>query len=155
MQLVRIAVPAKEGENPFLLLGGEEAFAMMVAVVGGVSAQVGLDVVAQGRVVFPFHLGKKGLEAVGGVDDARWPEAGAGVALAGGGIDCRAHHPAVGEVLAGKVACATVGHRAVGLEAAVVGRRNLVGGQWDVCFHNFVVDRLMVGLSPYKSSVFI
>ncbi len=129
VQPVRIAVAAEEVDNPLLLLGCEEAFAVVIAVVGGVSAQVRLDAVAQGRVVFFLHFGEEGAESVGGVDDARLFVAYAGVALACRGIDGRAAYPSFGKVFSGEVAGATVRLRAVALKAAVVGRGNLFGGQ--------------------------
>lgn len=138
VQFVRISVAAEEGDNPFLLFGREEAFAVVVAVIGGVSTQIGLDAVAQGRVIFLLHLGKEGAEAVCGVDDARLFVALAGVALAGRGIDGRPRHLAFGNMLAGQEAGAVVRFRAVALEAAAVGGGNLFGGQWDVCFHRFL-----------------
>ena len=62
-------MPAEEVDDPFLLLGCEKAFAVVVAVVGGVSTQIRLDTVAQRRIVFLLHLGKEGTETVGGVDN--------------------------------------------------------------------------------------
>ena len=52
----------EEVNNPALLLGREEPLAAMVAVIGGISTQVSLDTVAQGRIVFSLDLGKDGLE---------------------------------------------------------------------------------------------
>lgn len=131
---------AEEVENPLLLLGREETFAVVIAVVGGVSAQVCLDAVAQGRVVFLLHLGEEGAESVGGVDDARLFVAYVGVALACRGIDGGAAYPSFGEVFPGEVAGATVRLRAVALKAAAVGRGNLFGGQYNVCLHILVSD---------------
>lgn len=140
VQPVRIAVAAEEAENPLLLFGREEAFAVVIAVVGGVSTQVRLDTVAQGRVVFLLHLGEEGAESIGGVDDARLFVAYAGVALACRGIDGGAAYPSFGEVFPGEVAGATVRLRAVALKAAAVGRGDLFGGQYNVCLHILVSD---------------
>lgn len=130
----------EEVENPLLLLGREETFAVVIAVVGGVSTQIRLNAVAQGRVVFLLHLGEEGAESVGGMDDARLFVAYAGVALACRGIDGGAAYPSFGEVFPGEVAGATVRLRAVALKAAAVGRGDLFGGQYNVCLHILVAD---------------
>ena len=129
VQVFRISSLAEEVDDPLLLFGREQPLAVVVAVVGGVSAQVSLDAVAQGRVVLLLHLGKEGAEAVGGVDDARLLVVFAVSLLAGGGVDGFALCRFGRDVLSGQEAGAGVRLRAVCLEAAGVRGGYLVGCQ--------------------------
>ena len=120
MQVFRISFPAEEVDDSFLSFGREQPFAVVVAVVGGVPAQVRLDLVAQGRVVFFLHLGKEGFEAIGGVDDACLLVGLAVTALAGSGVDGFAPCLSGRDMLSGQEEGAGVCLWAVALEAAGV-----------------------------------
>ena len=125
----------EEVNNPALLLGREEPLAVMVAVIGGISTQVSLDTVAQGRIVFSLDLGKDSLETVGGVDDARLLIHLAATTRARRGVDRRPAYLPFAEVLSGKEAGAGIRLRAIALKTAVERGRYLVGGQWNVRVH--------------------
>ena len=55
----------EKGQDPFLLIRREKAFAMMITIVGGVSAQIFLDVVAYGLLVFFLYFSEEGFKTVG------------------------------------------------------------------------------------------
>lgn len=62
-EIVRISTATEKTDNPLLLFGSEQAAAIVVAVIGTISAQELLDVVAQPRAVFLLHFSKDGVKS--------------------------------------------------------------------------------------------
>lgn len=133
-----VAVFAEEVDDPLLLLGREPACAVVVAVVGGVFAEVALDLVAQVGSVFLLHVCEECLEAPGGADEADGAEAPAALLRAGVGEDADTFVDALAEAQARLIVEAGFGLGAIRLEAAAEGRGYLLYGQfgWHIlkCF---------------------
>ena len=96
--VLRVAVGGEEVEDPLLLFGREQSLATIIAVVGAVASEVGLQLVAQGSVVLLLHFAEEWFEAVGGVNDSYLLEMLAVAIAEGSGIDGRAPGLAVGKV---------------------------------------------------------
>lgn len=76
-QVFSVSPTAEDGKNAVLLLGSEQFCAVVIAVVGAVTAEVSFQLVAQRCVVLALHILKQCLEAVGGAYLADLLEMGA------------------------------------------------------------------------------
>ena len=131
MERFRVAPFAKQGQDGLLLLGREQLWAVMIAVVGAVAAQQFLDGSAQGCTVALLHIVEEGGESI----RASYRPGGlvgfATVALSGIGKHCNAHAGILGQVEASQVASAAIGQRTVGHEATrKEGRHSGRGQRW-------------------------
>ena len=124
-QGVGVSPFAEEVDNPGLLFGIEFAFALVVAVVGSVLAQITFDKVAQGRFVLCLNIGEEGLESPGGHDASDGVEAFTAIGSASVGEDGNAFVYAPLEAFACLKVEAGLGLWTILLEAAAVGRWNL------------------------------
>ena len=108
LNALRIAITGKQAHYPFLLLGREQPFTAVVAIVGAMTAQIVLDLIAQQRIVFLLHLAEERLEAIGTMNQPDLLEKLTMAFAVGRGIDSIAPCHIRGQVQSGLVTQAIV-----------------------------------------------